>query len=178
MAENDNQQGAAGAQQQTDENQPQFALQRVYIKDSSFEAPNTPLIFQEQWKPQVSMDLNTNHTKVSDNQYEVVLSLTLTTKIGEQTAYIVEVQQAGVFMIKNIEGARLGQMLGAYCPSVLFPYARESIDTLVTKGSFPALMLAPVNFDAIYQQALKRKQEEQGGAAAEEGQEQPQGQSH
>ncbi|PAV26581.1 protein translocase subunit secB [Tamilnaduibacter salinus] len=160
MAENDQ---AAAGNEQNQENQPQFALQRIYIKDLSFESPNSPTVFQEQWKPQVNLDLNTSHTQISENQYEVVLSLTLTAKAEEQVAYIVEIQQAGVFMVKNIEGAQLGQMLGAYCPNVLFPYARESIDNIVNKGSFPALMLAPVNFDAIYQQALKRKQEEAAG---------------
>lgn len=155
MAEN--QQGAAGSDNQ---NQAQFALQRIYVKDLSFESPNSPVVFQEQWKPQVNLDLNTSHSKVSDNQYEVVLSLTVTAKIGEKVAYIVEVQQAGVFLVSGIEGAQLGQMLGAYCPTILFPYARETIDTVVNKGSFPALMLAPVNFDAIYAQALQRKQEE------------------
>jgi|AntDeeMinimDraft_5_1070356.scaffolds.fasta_scaffold00050_51 preprotein translocase subunit SecB len=171
MAENDTQEGAAGAGQAED-NQPQFAMQRVYIKDSSFESPGAPQIFQEQWQPEVSMDLNTSHTRVGENQYEVVLTLTMTSKIGEKTAYIVEVQQAGIFVLKNFEGERLGQMLGAYCPNLLFPYARESIDTLVTKGSFPPLMLAPVNFDAIYQQAVeRRKQEEQQGAGQAEGDE-------
>lgn len=168
MAEsNDTQAGGAG-NQQGDENQPQFALQRVYIKDSSFEAPNTPGIFREQWKPEVSMDLNTSHTSLGDDQYEVVLSLTLTAKIGETTAYIVEVQQAGIVLVRNFDEGRLGQMLGAYCPNVLFPYARESIDTLVTKGSFPPLMLAPVNFDAIYQQALERRRQEQAGEAEQQ----------
>lgn len=160
MAEN--QQGAAGSDNQ---NQAQFALQRIYVKDLSFESPNSPVVFQEQWKPQVNLDLNTSHSKVSDNQYEVVLSLTVTAKIGEKVAYIVEVQQAGVFLVSGIEGAQLGQMLGAYCPTILFPYARETIDTVVNKGSFPALMLAPVNFDAIYAQALQRKQEEGQGEA-------------
>ncbi|NWN90968.1 protein-export chaperone SecB [Marinobacter adhaerens] len=160
MAEN--QQGAAGSDNQ---NQAQFALQRIYVKDLSFESPNSPVVFQQQWKPQVNLDLNTSHSKVSDNQYEVVLSLTVTAKIGEKVAYIVEVQQAGVFLVSGIEGAQLGQMLGAYCPTILFPYARETIDTVVNKGSFPALMLAPVNFDAIYAQALQRKQEEGQGEA-------------
>ncbi|MBW4934343.1 protein-export chaperone SecB [Marinobacter sp. F4206] len=163
MAEN--QQAAAGSE---NENQPQFALQRIYVKDLSFESPNSPLVFQEQWKPQVNMDLNTSHNKVSDNQYEVVLSLTVTAKVGEKVAYIVEIQQAGVFLVQGIEGAQLGQMLGAYCPTILFPYAREAIDGIVGKGSFPALMLAPVNFDAIYAQALKRKQDEAAGEAKEE----------
>lgn len=160
MAEN--QQAAAGSD---NENQPQFALQRIYVKDLSFESPNAPLVFQDQWKPQVNLDLNTAHTKVSDNQYEVVLSLTVTAKVGEKVAYIVEIQQAGVFMVAGIEGAQLGQMLGAYCPTILFPYAREAIDGIVSKGSFPALMLAPVNFDAIYAQALQRKQAEEQGEA-------------
>ena len=158
----DNQQ-AAGNQ-----TQPQFALQRIYVKDLSFESPNAPLVFQEQWKPQVNLDLNTAHTKISDNQYEVVLSLTVTAKLGDTVAYIVEVQQAGVFLVHGIEGPQLGQMLGAYCPTILFPYARETIDNVVNKGSYPALMLAPVNFDAIYAQALKRKQEEAAGEASEE----------
>ena len=98
----------------------------------------------------------------------MVLSLTVTAKVGEKVAYIVEIQQGGVFMISGIEGPQLGQMLGAYCPTILFPYAREAIDGIVNKGSFPALMLAPVNFDAIYAQALKRKQEEAAGEAKEE----------
>lgn len=163
MAEN--QQADAGSQNQ---NQPQFALQRIYVKDLSFESPNSPLVFQEQWKPQVNLDLNTSHNKLSDNQYEVVLSLTVTAKIDEKTAYLVEIQQAGVFLVHGIEGPQLGQMLGAYCPTILFPYAREAIDGIVSKGSFPALMLAPVNFDAIYAQALQRKQQEAGEAAKEE----------
>ncbi|TVT34712.1 MULTISPECIES: protein-export chaperone SecB [Marinobacter] len=162
MAEN---QQAAGNENQ---NQPQFALQRIYVKDLSFESPNSPLVFQEQWKPQVNLDLNTAHNKLSDNQYEVVLSLTVTAKVGDKVAYIVEIQQAGVFLVAGIEGAQLGQMLGAYCPNILFPYAREAIDATVNRGSFPALMLAPVNFDAIYAQALKRKQEEAAGEAKEE----------
>lgn len=163
MAENP--QAAAGSDEA---NQPQFALQRIYVKDLSFESPNSPLVFQDQWKPQVNLDLNTSHTKVSDNQYEVVLSLTVTSKIEEKVAFIVEIQQAGVFLLKGIEGAQLGQMLGAYCPTILFPYAREAIDGVVSKGSFPALMLAPVNFDAIYAQAVKRKQEETTGEAGKD----------
>ena len=159
MAENDQ---AAGAENQ---NQPQFALQRIYLKDLSFESPNSPAVFQEQWKPQVNLDLNTEHTKLGEDQYEVVLSLTVTAKIGEKVAYLVEIQQAGVFLIKGIEGQQLGHMLGAYCPNILFPYAREAIDGVVNKGSYPSLMLAPVNFDAIYAQALKRKQEEAAGEA-------------
>lgn len=157
----DNPQAAAGNE---NANQAQFALQRIYLKDLSFESPNSPVVFQEQWQPQVNLDLNTSHTKINENQYEVVLSLTVTAKLGEKVAYIVEVQQAGIFLVQGIEGPQLGQMLGAYCPTILFPYAREAIDNSVNKGSFPSLMLAPVNFDAIYAQALERQQQEAQGA--------------
>ncbi|MCP5162775.1 MAG: protein-export chaperone SecB [Hahellaceae bacterium] len=146
--------------------QPQFALQRIYIKDSSFESPNAPEVFQMQWKPQINLDLNTSNRKVSETQYEVLLSLTITAKLEDKVAFIVEIQQAGVFMIQGIEGQQLAQTLGAFCPNLLFPYARESVDALVIKGSFPALMLAPVNFDAIYAEAVRRQQEQ---AAAAEG---------
>ncbi len=169
MAEN-NQQAAAGGENAS---QPQFALQRIYVKDVSFESPNSPMVFQEQWKPQVNMDLNTSHNKISDTQYEVVLSITITAKLDEKVAYLVEIQQAGVFLLNGFPDTQVPPMLGAYCPNLLFPYAREAIDTVVTKGSFPALMLAPVNFDAIFAQAVKRKQQEQGeqeGETAPEGQ--------
>lgn len=145
---------------------PQFALQRIYVKDISFESPNSPEIFQGEWKPQVNLDLNTGNKKLTDTQYEVVVSVTVTAKIGEKTAFIVEVQQAGVFMIDGIEGPHLGQTLGAFCPNILFPYAREAIDNMINRGSFPALMLAPVNFDAIYAEAMRRKQAEGQAEAA------------
>ena len=140
--------------------QPQFALQRIYVKDISFESPSAPDVFQQQWQPQINMDLNTASNKVSESQYEVVVSLSITAKVEEKVAFIVEIQQAGIFHITGIEGPQLAQTLGAFCPNVLFPYAREAVDSLVNKGSFPSLMLAPVNFDAIFAEAMKRKQEE------------------
>lgn len=151
MPENEAEQKAA---------QPQFALQRIYVKDISFESPNAPDVFQAAWKPQINMDLNTASNKVSDTQFEVTISLSITAKVDEKVAFIVEVQQAGIFHISGIEGPQLAQTLGAFCPNVLFPYAREAVDSMVNKGSFPSLMLAPVNFDAIYAEAMKRKQEE------------------
>lgn len=171
MAEN-NQQAAGGSNENANQNQPQFALQRIYVKDLSFESPNAPEVFQQQWKPSVNMDLNTSHNKISDTQYEVVLSITITAKVEEKVAYLVEIQQAGVFLLNGFPEKQVPPMLGAYCPNLLFPYARETIDNVVNKGSFPALMLAPVNFDAIFAQAVKRKQQEQEqqGAEAPEGQ--------
>jgi preprotein translocase subunit SecB len=134
-----------------------FGIQRIYLKDTSFESPNAPEVFRGQWKPQINLDLNTKSNKLADDTYEVVLTLTVTAKNEEQTAFLAEVHQAGIFKIEGLEGAALHQAIGAYCPNLLFPYAREAMDSLVLKGSFPALMLAPVNFDAIYAQTIQQQ---------------------
>ena len=140
--------------------QTQFALQRIYVKDLSFESPRAPQVFQSAWKPQINLELNTRHTVLEENIYEVVLSLTITAKNdGEEVAFLAEVQQAGIFQIQGLEEAALQQTLGSFCPNLLFPYARETVDNVVGKGSFPVLMLAPVNFDAIYAETLKRRSE-------------------
>ena len=139
----------------------QFGIQRVFVKDISFESPNAPEVFRQQWQPQINMDLNTRSNKIADDVYEVILTLTVTAKNEEKTAFLAEVQQGGIFKIEGLEGAALHQAIGAFCPNILFPYAREAIDSLVLKGSFPALMLAPVNFDAIYAQSLQQMQAQQ-----------------
>ena len=132
----------------------QFVLQRIYVKDMSFESPRAPDSFLQQFKPKINLELNTTHRNIDEDNYEVVLSVTVTaTNEAEETIYLAEVQQGGVFLIKGMDQETLIQTLGSFCPSVLFPYARETIDSIVTKGSFPALMLAPVNFDAVYAQA-------------------------
>ena len=134
--------------------EPQFVLQRIYIKDMSFESPKAPDAFLKQWKPQINLELNSSHKRLGEDNFEVVLALTVTAQSeAEEVVYLIEVQQAGVFLIKGMTGESMDQTLGSFCPSVLFPYARETIDSIVTKGSFPALMLAPVNFDAVYAQA-------------------------
>ncbi|WP_127556122.1 protein-export chaperone SecB [Saccharospirillum alexandrii] len=143
----------------TEQQKPQFAIQRIYTRDVSFESPNAPAIFREEWKPQIKLDLNTRTRTLDENVVEVVLIITVEAKIGEKTAFLTEVQQAGVFTVAGFPDETRDQMIGAYCPSVLFPYAREAVDTAVTKGSFPALMLAPVNFDALYLQNKKGKDE-------------------
>ena len=150
--------------------QQQFAMQRIYTKDVSFESPATPDVFKQQWQPAVNVDLNTKSDKVDDSgNFEVVLSVTITAKIDEETAFLVEVQQAGIFLISGIEGDDLRRVLGTAAPNILFPYARETIDTLCVKGGFPPVMLAPVNFDALYQQALAQAtaqgQQSEGEAA-------------
>lgn len=143
----------------------QFGVQRIYMKDISFESPNNPEIFRSQWKPQINMDLNTASKKLGDDLYEVVLTLTVKAENDGNTAFLVEVQQAGIFKIGGLEGPALHQAVGAFCPNLLFPYAREAIDSLVIKGSFPALMLAPVNFDAIYAQSLQQQAQQEAQAA-------------
>ena len=141
----------------------QFALQRIYIKDSSFEAPLGAQAFTKQWHPQVHVDLNTGANRVDDDNHEVVLTITITAKLGEETAFLVEVQQAGLFLVKGLDGENLRRVLAIMCPTILFPYARETIDTLVLKGSFPPMMLQPVNFEALYVQALQQAQQQGAG---------------
>lgn len=130
----------------------QFMIQRLYIKDSSFEAPNTPEIFQQQWEPELTLDLNTQHRQLDPEVYEVVLTVTATVKNKEVIAFLAEVKQAGIFTIKGSETKQLDHILNSFCPNILFPYAREAISSEVTRGSFPQLVVAPVNFDALYLQ--------------------------
>ncbi|OUS11079.1 protein-export chaperone SecB [Gammaproteobacteria bacterium 53_120_T64] len=132
----------------------QFALKRIFLKDLSFELPMGAQAFTRQWAPQVNQDIGTEVKKVDEEHYEVVLRLTITVSEGEDTAYLIEVQQAGIFMAKGLEQAQLAQLLNTQCPAILFPYARELVDSLSVRGSFPALMLPPVNFDALFQQAV------------------------
>lgn len=136
---------------------PQFSVQRIYLKDASFESPSTPVIFTKQWKPEINLDLNTRTKTLGENHYEVVLTLTVTAKVENETAFLIEVQQAGIFQIAGLGDAELNHTLGAFCPNILFPYARESVDSLAVKGSFPAMMLAPVNFEALYAQRMQQQ---------------------
>lgn len=139
-------------------NNPHFEIQRIYVKDLSFEAPNTPHTFVEEWKPEVQLNLETKSNRIQDNVHEVVLSVTATVTTNKKPAFIVEVHLAGVFLMNNIPADQLRQMLGSFCPNILFPYAREVISDVVVRGGFPQLILAPVNFDALYAQHLEDQQ--------------------
>lgn len=141
--------------------QPEFQIQRIYIKDASFEAPNTPQIFQKEWQPEIKLDMDTKTTVLGQDVYEVVLTLTVTCKLGEESAFLCEVHQAGIFTASNLDAENLAHCLGAFCPNILFPYARESIASLVSKGSFPQLNLAPVNFDALFESHIAQLQSQQ-----------------
>ncbi len=153
--------------------QEQFGIQSIYIKDISFESPNSPQIFTEQWKPQLEMEMSNTINKLeNEDAYEVVLNLTVTVKVGgektageektaggEKTAFLIEVHQGGIFAIKGFTKEKLSYMLNSYCPNILFPYAREAVSSIVTRGGFQALWLSPLNFDALYAQRLKQQQE-------------------
>ena len=136
---------------------PQFEIQRIYTKDISFESPNTPHTFVEEWKPEVTLNLETKSNRVQDNMHEVILSITATVLTSKKTAFLIEVQQAGIFIVKNFPQDQLHQMLGSFCPNILFPYAREVVSDIVVRGGFPQLILAPVNFDALYAQHLEQQ---------------------
>ena len=157
MAENNQ---ATTAQPGTEEQR--LSLKRIYVKDLSFEAPNSPDIFQQQRGPKVDFNLSTKHSHIKDSYYEVVLKLGADAKLEDKTLFIVEVEQAGIFDIFGIEGEQLDMILGSTCPSFLFPYARETLDGLVLKGTFPPLMLDAVNFDVIYAQTVKDRAAQRG----------------
>jgi preprotein translocase subunit SecB len=136
----------------------EIALERFYLKDLSFESPRSPDVFREPWQPTMNVDINTRTQALGDDRYEVVLTVTANAKSPQgKTALIVEIQQAGIFRVKGLEGPRLQRVLATFCPNLLFPYARETLDSVVVKGTFPAIMLAPVNFDALYEQALRQQ---------------------
>jgi len=146
------------------ENRTQFTIQKIYVKDLSFEAPNSPKVFLEKWEPEVSLQISNNATALSDNTQEVVLTLTVTAKQQDRTVYLVEVQQAGIFNIEGYEPEQLAAMVGGYCPHVLFPFARETVSDLVIRGGFPQLLLAPINFDVLYRQHLDQMNQARPGA--------------
>jgi preprotein translocase subunit SecB len=147
--------------------QQQLEIQRIYVKDLSLETPMAPNIFKEEWRPEVAIDLDVKNKQLDENLHEVVLKITVTVKIGEKVALLAEIDQAGIFFISGFDSKQLEHLLNAYCPTVLFPYAREGISDMTTRASFPQLNLAPVNFDALYiqqqaegQMAKSRAEEE------------------
>ena len=133
----------------------QFIIERIYVKDISFEAPNSPEVFTQDWEPDTNLNLNTNVNALGDDHYEVELQVTVSVKTNDKTAFLVEVTQAGAFLIKGYPEDQLNHLLASFCPSNLFPYAREVISNLVSKGSFPEMHLSPINFDALYAQRLE-----------------------
>jgi preprotein translocase subunit SecB len=136
------------------EQQPVFSIEKIYVKDLSLEVPNAPQAFLSADQPELQVQLQQSARAVDEGLYEVTLTVTVTAKAGDRTVFLVEAAQAGIFQIRNIPEADLDPILGTLCPNVLFPYARETISDVVNRAGFPPVILAPVNFEALYQQRL------------------------
>ncbi|OGA18500.1 MAG: protein-export chaperone SecB [Betaproteobacteria bacterium RIFCSPLOWO2_12_FULL_63_13] len=132
--------------------QPVFNIEKIYVKDLSLEVPNAPQVFMSQDAPQLEVQLSQNVQSVDGALFEVTLTVTVTAKAGDKTVFLVEAAQAGIFQIRNVPESELDPILGMVCPNVLFPYARETISDTVNRAGFPPVLLAPVNFEALYQQ--------------------------
>lgn len=144
----------------SEQQQPVFSIEKIYVKDLSLEVPNAPQIFLEREAPQIDVQLHTTSGVVSEGVYETVLTVTITAKLQEKTMFLVEAVQAGIFQIRNVPAQEIDPVLGIACPNILFPYLREVVSDVVTRAGFPPVLLNPVNFEAIYQQQLQQKQQE------------------
>lgn len=143
-----------------------IAINKIYVKDMSFESPQTPTIFRGgEWQPQTNLNLRSSHTAMDDNHHEVVLTITIEAKTEDKTLFLCEIAQAGIFEIAGYGQDEFRAITGSFCPNILFPYAREAISGAIQKGGFPEFVLQPINFDALYVQSLK--QASQQAAAAE-----------
>ena len=143
-----------------------FTVEKIYVKDVSFEAPNAPQIFNEQGQPELQLNLNQKVQRLSDNAFEVVLGVTLTCNVAGKTAYLAEVQQAGVFTLSGFEDAGIDAMLGTQCPNLLYPYAAANISQLIQTGGFPPFFMQPINFDALYAENLRQRAAQQQAGVA------------
>ena len=149
-------------------NGPQFSVEKIYVKDVSFEVPGAPAIFTENVQPELQLNLNQRVQRLGENAFEVVLGVTLTCKAGDKTAYVAEVQQAGIFGLMGLEAQAVDVLLGTQCPNILFPYVRQLVSDLVQAGGFPPFFLQPINFDGLYAETLRQRAEQQanGGELA------------
>lgn len=152
------------AEEQTAEKR--LLIGKIYLKDFSFESPQAPSVFrQDDWKPSTDLNLRSSHTALENDQHEIVLTITVEAKANDKTYFLVELQQAGLFEIVGYEGDELGAVVGSFCPNILFPYARETIASLIQKGGFPEFVLQPINFDALYLQSKQQQAEAQAADA-------------
>lgn len=144
-----------------DSSAPVFTIEKIYVKDLSVEVPNAPHCFLERDQAQVQLQMQTGGEAVGEGLFNVVLTVTVTAKIGEKTQFLVEVAQAGIFQIRNVPDEELEPIIAVACPNILFPYARETVSDAITRAGFPPVLLAPVNFEAIYRQRLEQQQAQQ-----------------
>jgi preprotein translocase subunit SecB len=153
----------SNANQASENNQPAFGIEKLYIKDASIEVPNAPQIFTDRTAPQVSVEIANAAQKLDDGIFDVSIKVTVTAKVGEKTAFLVEVAQAGIFVVRNMPEENMEPVLAVACPNILFPYAREAVSDMVTRAGFAPVLLNPVNFEALY---FQQKQASETGAQA------------
>lgn len=146
-------------------NGPAFTVEKIYVKDVSFESPNSPTIFNENVQPDLQLNLNQKVQRLSDEAFEVVLGVTLTCKAGDKTAYVAEVEQAGVFGLIGLEPQAIDVLLGTHCPNILFPYVRSMVSDLIQAGGFPPFYLQPINFEGLYAETLRQRQQQADGTS-------------
>ena len=145
-----------------------LSIAKIYVKDFSFESPQTPKIFKAgEWSPQTNLNLRSSHTPLDDNLHEVVLTITVDAKEGDSTVFLVELHQAGLFDVAGYDKDEFGAIVGSFCPNILFPYAREAIAGIIQKGGFPEFVLQPINFDALYLQSQQQRAEAEAAATSE-----------
>jgi len=147
--------------------QPEFIIQRVYVKDLSLETPHSPQAFQEEWQPELNLQFTMNTTDIGSDNHEVILQITVTAKSKDRTLFLVEVKQAGLFTLKGFTQEQNHQVMSITCPTILFPYAREAVSDLVGRAGFPPLYLAPVNFEALYAQQMQEQDDKSGNGQKE-----------
>ena len=144
----------------------QVSIQKVYVKDFSFESPHAPDVFtKSDWTPKTNLNLRSMHTALDNDNHEVVLTITVDTKHEDKTLFLVELHQAGIFHLAGYESEEMATLLGSFCPNILFPYAREAISNVIGKGGFPEFILQPINFDALYAQSRQQLAEQQAAVA-------------
>jgi len=158
----------AGSQNQQSPDAPQVAIQNLYVKDASFEAPNLPEVYTMEYKPKINVEMNSKSRGVADNNYEVVLTISVKAEVEEKTAFLVEVHQAGLFFLKNLSQEQLQHTLSVMAPETLYPYAREAIASLIGRSGLPAIQLSPVNFQALYMQKLQQAAAQAEGGSEEQ----------
>ena len=156
-----------GGQVPQEQQAPSFQIEKIYVKDLSLEIPHAPQVFAEQVQPQIDIQIQSGESRFRDDFWEVTLSVTVTARAGERTVFLAEAVQAGLFALRNIPESDMGPVLGIACPTVLFPYARETISDLITRGGFPPLLLTPISFEQLYLQRMQ--QQEQGANPQQQG---------
>ena len=155
---------AATQENSEQDQQPVFGIEKIYLKDLSLEIPNAPQIFIQREAPQVSIELGNTTSMIEEGVFEVVITVTVTSKIEDKTVFLVEVAQAGIFQVRNVPAENLEMIAGVTCPNILFPYARQTVSDLVTRAGFPPVLLNPINFEALY--AQQKQQQAQNGSTA------------